>query len=399
MKNNSLYIASRYILAKKGSHAVTFITWLAAFAMMIAIASMFIIISVFSGLEELNKDIIANVHADLTVKNKSGKTISDINKVVSVLKSNQDIAHFSKVIEEKIYLDFRNNGEIAYLRGVDSAYTSVNPINKTLLYGSYPSFEFSNEVLIENQLDNRLSIPANSDQDFATIYMPKPGKGIIQNEDDIFNRKEIFVTGIFPGNDQLDNYIISPIDLAQNLLSLPKGSTYQIVIKLKNPANADQVKANLLSQLKDCTISTKSEDNAAFWKMINTEKLMIYLIFALVIFITTFNLAGAVTILQLDKKPQAKSLISLGFTIKELRHTYFYTGALIVLFGTISGLILGSLICILQLRTSLFMAGANLPFPVKIIFNNYIIVGSISLTFGFIISWIFSKVSKNLSKF
>ncbi|MGV4412865.1 ABC transporter permease [Chryseobacterium sp. T1] len=399
MKNNSLYIASRYILAKKGSHVVTFITWLAAFAMMIAIASMFIIISVFSGLEELNKDIIANVHADLTVKNKSGKTISDINKVVSVLKSNQDIAHFSKVIEEKIYLDFRNNGEIAYLRGVDSAYTSVNPINKTLLYGSYPSFEFSNEVLIENQLDNRLSIPANSDQDFATIYMPKPGKGIIQNEDDIFNRKEIFVTGIFPGNDQLDNYIISPIDLAQNLLSLPKGSAYQIVIKLKNPANADQVKANLLSQLKDCTISTKSEDNAAFWKMINTEKLMIYLIFALVIFITTFNLAGAVTILQLDKKPQAKSLISLGFTIKELRRTYFYTGALIVLFGTISGLILGSLICILQLRTSLFMAGANLPFPVKIIFSNYIIVGSISLTFGFIISWIFSKVSKNLSKF
>lgn len=399
MKNNSLYIASRYILAKKGSHAVTFITWLAAFAMMIAIASMFIIISVFSGLEELNKDIIANVHADLTIKSKSGKTISEIDKVASILKSNQDIAHFSKVIEEKIYLDYRNNGEIAYLRGVDSAYTSVNPIDKTLIYGKYPSFEFSNEVLIENQLDNRLSIPANSDTDFATIFMPKAGKGIIQNEDDIFNRKEIFISGIFPGNDQLNNFIVSPIDLAQNLLGLPKGSAYQIVIKLKKPANADLVKAQLISQLKDCTISTKSEDNAAFWKMINTEKLMIYLIFALVIFITTFNLAGAVTILQLDKKPQAKSLLSLGFTIKELRRTYFYTGVLIVIFGTLSGLILGSLICLLQLRTSLFMAGANLPFPVKIVFNNYIIVGVISLTFGFAISWVFSKVSKNLSKF
>lgn len=373
---------------------MTFITWLAAFAMMIAIASMFIIISVFSGLEELNKEIIANIHADLTIKNKSGKTISDINKLTSVLKSNQEIAHFSKVIEEKVYLDFRNNGEIAYLRGVDSAYTSVNPIQKSIIYGQYPSFEFSNEVLLENQLDNRLSIPANSDKDFATIFMPKPGEGIIQNEDDIFNRKEIFVTGIFPGNDQLDNYIISPIDLAQDLLNLPKGSAYKIVVKLKNPANANNVKAELLSKLENITIRTKSEENAAFWKMINTEKLMIYLIFALVIFITTFNLAGAVTILQLDKKPQAKSLISLGFTIKELRRTYFYTGALIVILGTVMGLLIGSLICFLQLQTNLFMAGANLPFPVKIEFKNYIIVGLIALIFGFLISWIFSKVSK-----
>ena len=68
---------------------------------------------------------------------------------------------------------------------------------------------------------------------------------------------------------------------------------------------------------------------------------MILLIFALVIFITTFNLAGAIIILQLIKKDQAKSLISLGFTISDLK-TYFNTGLLIVLFGVIfNGLILG----------------------------------------------------------
>jgi lipoprotein-releasing system permease protein len=76
--------------------------------------------------------------------------------------------------------------------------------------------------------------------------------------------------------------------------------------------------------------------------MINTEKLFIYLIFALVIFITTFNLAGAIIILQLDKKEQAKSLISLGFPLSHLRQVYFYTGVLIVILGIISGLILGT---------------------------------------------------------
>ena len=127
-----------------------------------------------------------------------------------------------------------------------------------------------------------------------------------------------------------DNTIISPLELAQQLLNLPKNSAYQIVIKLKNPDNADLVKADLQNLLgSKYELKTKSEENAAFWKMINTEKLFIYMIFALVIFITTFNLAGAIIILQLDKKEQARSLISLEMNLKALRNIYFYTGILI----------------------------------------------------------------------
>ncbi|MDP9956071.1 lipoprotein-releasing system permease protein [Epilithonimonas hungarica] len=392
---NAFYIASRYLISKKGSTAVTFITWLAAFAMVAAVAAMFIIVSVFSGLEELNKDMIANLHADLTIKSRTGKVLPNINTIQNSLKKNSEIAYFSKLIEEKVYLSYKNNGEIAYLRGVDSAYTNVNPINENIYYGKYPDFKYSNEVIMENSLDNRLSLPVNSSQDFATILMPKPGKGIIQQENDIFNKKDIFVSGIFPGNDQLDNYMIAPIELAQQLLGLPRSACYQIVIKLKNPNNAEIVKSNLSKELSDkISINTKSEENAAFWKMINTEKLMIYLIFGLVIFITTFNLAGAITILQLDKKEQAKSLVALGFNKQNLRMIYFFTGLLIVFFGIIAGLVIGSALSIMQIYTGFFRASETLPFPIKIELINYIIVSGVALFFGLSISWIFSKVNK-----
>ena len=395
MKNIAFYIASRYLLSKKGSTAVTFITWLAVGAMTVAVTAMFVIISVFSGLEDLNKDLISNLHADLTLKSSTGKTIKTIDKVDNVLKSDKEISSFSKVIEEKIYISYNGKGDIAYLRGVDSAYTKVNPIDKDVFYGSYPSFEYSNEVLMENSLDNRLSIPIASSGDYATLFMPKPGTGIINKEEDIYNKKDILITGVFPGKDQLDNYIISPIELTQELLNLPKHSAYQIVIKLKNPDNTDSVKQRLLSSLgKDVEIKTKEEENAAFWKMINTEKLFIYLIFALVIFITTFNLAGAIIILQLDKKEQAKSLISLGFPLSHLRRIYFYTGILIVVLGVISGLILGTALCYFQLYTEFFKANETLPFPVRIVGKNYFTVAITASLFGFIISWAFSKISK-----
>lgn len=398
-KNTALYIAKRYLLAKKGSTAVTFITWLAAIAMMVAVAAMFIIISVFSGLEDLNKELISNLHADLTVKSKSGKVLPNLKQLEKSLKSETEIANYSKVIEEKIYLDYSGKGDIAFLRGVDSAYVFVNPIDKNIFYGTYPSFKFSNEVLMENGLNNRLSLPVGSGTDFATVYMPKAGKGIINKEEDIFNKKEIYVTGVFPGNDQLNNYIIAPLELSQELLNLPKNSAYQIVIKLKNAELANDVKSDLSKKIGNSyEITTKNEENAAFWKMINIEKLFIYLIFALVIFITTFNLAGAIIILQLDKKEQAKSLISLGFPLSHLRKTYFYTGTLIVIFGIIIGLLLGTLICFIQLQTGIFKANPTLPFPVRILPQNYLIVSATALLFGLSVSWIFSKINRQYIK-
>lgn len=364
--------------------------------MSVAVAAMFVIISVFSGLEDFNKTLISNLHSDLTIKSTSGKTIKNLKKTCEVLKNNKEISSFSRLIEEKTYINYNGKGDIAYLRGVDSAYIKVNPINKTIFYGKYPSFEYTNEVIMEHSLQNRLGIPVDSDKDFSTIFMPKPGTGIINKEEDIYSKKEIIITGIFPGNEQLNNYIIAPVELAEELLNLPKNSAYEIVIKLKNPENTEFVKQDLLKTLgKNIEIKTKEEENAAFWKMINTEKLFIYLIFALVIFITTFNLAGAIIILQLDKKQQAKSLISLGFPLTHLRMTYFYTGLLIVLLGVVSGLLLGTALCYFQIYTELFKAVEDLPFPVKIVGENYFIVASIASVFGFAISWFFSKISKD----
>ena len=398
--NTPFYIALRYLIAKKGSQAVTFITGLSAIAMTVAVMAMFIVISIFSGLEELNRELVSNLHADLTIKTK-GKKLENTDKIISILKEETEIKAYSKIIEEKVYLNYNNNGEIAYLRGVDSLYTLINPIDKSIIYGDYPSFRYNNEVIIEGLLDNRLSIPVGVEdyQNPPTIFIPKAGEGILNKEEDIFNKKSIFVSGIFSGNEQLNNYIIAPINLAQELLDLPENSAYQIVIKLYTPEKAEAIKSSLLKKINDDNIyiNTQLEENEAFWKMINTEKLIIYLIFVLVIFITTFNLAGAIIILQLDKKQQAKTLISLGFTFNQLQKIYFYTGTLIIGFGIIFVLFLGTLVCLFQMYTGFFKAsaGIDLAFPVKITIFNYMLVLTSSSILGLTISWLSSKINKN----
>ncbi len=396
MKKPSFYIAKRYLFAQKGSTAVTFITWLAVGAMSIAVMAMFIIISVFSGLEDLNEEIIADLHADLTIKSKSGKRLNHIDKIQKTLKNNPEILHYSRVIEEKAYINYGDKGDIAFVRGVDSAYVFVNPIDEKIVFGSYPSFEYSNEVAMESQLNMRLSLGVQDGADFATLLMPKAGKGLIKKESDIFNKRNIITTGIFTDGGDLKNYIIAPIELTEDLLNLPKNSAYQIVIKLRNPSLANEVKTKLLSSFhQDYIITTKAEENATFWKMIKMEKLFIYLVFVLLIFITCFNLAGAIVILKLDKKEQNKSLVSLGVSMQGLRKIYFNTGVLIVAIGVISGLLIGSLICYFQIQTGYFKGGENWVFPVKITLFNYITVATISLVLGISVAWFSSKIDKN----
>ncbi len=130
--------------------------------------------------------------------------------------------------------------------------------------------------------------------------------------------------------------------------------------------------------------------------MINTESFSSILFLHSYIFITTFNLAGAIIILQLDKKEQAKSLISLGFPLSHLRKTYFYTRNYNCCFRSGIRIILGSALCLFQQYTEFFKAVADVPFPVKIVVENYFIVAAYPLQYSeFSISWFFSKLSKD----
>ena len=83
--------------------------------------------------------------------------------------------------------------------------------------------------------------------------------------------------------------------------------------------------------------------------------------------------------------------------LKSLRNVYFYTGLLIVFFGIISGLIVGTIMCYVQINTGFFKAGSNtdLAFPVRIIPLNYVIVSATAGVFGLFVSRLFSKVNKS----
>lgn len=363
------------------------------FAIAIATCAMFVILSVFSGLESFNIKLFSDINPDLKILPVSGKTLPNLNKVEKVLSANKNIYAYTKVIEEKVYVMYDDKDEIAFLKGIDENFLKVVKIDTCFQVGKFPSVSkktaFSKEAAFGNALAYHLGIPLDSTS-LVALYMPKPGKGLL-TIDNAFEKSNVYMKGVFALNDQYENYIFVPISTAQRLLNLPLESAFSIEIKLKNK-HVISTQSQLKSELgKQYQVLTRQEQDASFLKMMKVEQLFIYMIFILVIIIASFNLAGAIIIIILDKKNQSKSLISLGYSIKGLKILFFTIGVIITISGVILGIILGTILIWLQARFGLVMANSFMPFPIKFSIYNYFMVLGTVLFIGVLISFLSSR--------
>lgn len=389
------YAILTIFFAKRKITGVNIITSIAVFAITIATSALFIILSVFSGLEKMNIQFFSNVNPDLKVIAAKGKTIPEIDKITAKLDSNGNISAYSKVIEEKVSIDFQDKQDIAYIKGIDEKYNQVVRIDTTLLAGNYFTFETDYQILASDGVARRLQMYIDQ-QNTAQLMMPKPGTGLISSEEEAFNRAYASPNGVLFINEQYDKYIFSPIGLTQDLLKLDKNQAYAIEIKLKNNQNLATAKKALQADLGNSVIvQTRQDLDATFLKVMNVENLIIYLIFTLVIIIASFNLAGAIIIIIIDKREQIKTMWSFGLPKNKIKQIFFNTGLLITLFSIFFGLLLGTTIGILQNKYSLVMANPFVAFPFEFTVGNFLVVIATVLLIGGGVSYIVSRKLPN----
>ena len=379
------------VFAKRKVTGVNIITSIAVFAITIATCALLIILSVFSGLEKMNIQFFSNVNPDLKISPAIGKTIPDLNQVIQKLESDPQIIAYSKVIEEKVSIEFDNKQDIAYIKGVDEHYTRVVRIDTTLVAGNYFDFETPYQILTSDGVARRLQMYVDSRYG-ARLMMPKPGTGLISSEEEAFNSVVANSVGVVFINEQYDKYIFSPIGLTQILLQLPENSAYSLELKTKPGTSLNSIKKSLQNSLgNSVVVQTRQDLDATFLKVMNIENLIIYLIFTLVIIIASFNLAGAIIIIIIDKKRQIKSMWSFGMNREQIKQIFFQTGLLITVFSILFGLILGGIIGVLQKKFSLVMANPFVAFPFEFTLRNFIIVILTVLLIGGGVSYLVSR--------
>ena len=144
-------------------------------------------------------------------------------------------------------------------------------------------------------------------------------------------------------------------------------------------------------------IQTREQLNSVFYKMLNTENLVSYLVFTLILIIALFNVIGAILMMIIDKKDNLKTLFHLGSPIREIRKIFVLQGFLLTVYGLIIGLIIAIPFVLLQKKFGFIMITQSLAYPVEFHFTNVLIVVITIVVLGFLAAKIASgRISKKL---
>lgn len=401
--NVSLYIAKRYLLSKSDNNAINYITIIAALGVIIGSAALFIVLSGFAGLKDFSLQFSSVVDPDLKALAINGKTITIASKDLEKLNQLEDVAHFSKVIEERVFLEYDDKTLLASIKGVDENYTKVTSIDSIVKLGSWLEPK-ALQVVTGWGISRELSFGVLDYGKSLNLYVPKPGKGQITSVKNAFNTINVVNVGIFDVNEELNNsYVFASLETAQALLNYTKNQVTALEFKLEETADEDAVKAEIISILGDGVIVKNREQlNDALYKMLNTEYLAVYLIFTLVLIIALFNVIGSIIMMILDKKNDISTLFNLGVNTASIRKIFFFQGSLMTVIGGFIGVLLGFILIVNQLYGPEFLKiyiTSSLPYPVTLKFTNLIIVLLTISVLGITASKIASsRITKDLIK-
>ncbi len=396
--NFPLYIAKRYLFSKSSNNAINIITIIATLGVIVSTVALFIVLSVFSGLKSFSLSFIRTADPDLKITSVEGKSFYYTDSIEKILVKNK-IAAYSKVIEERVFLSYKDKSHVASIKGVDTNYLNVNRLDTAVYFGNWVNYDAKYTVVVGSGISNALSVGAYNFLESLKIFVPKPGKGYITNPKTAFSQINTQPIGIYRLTDDLDKkFVYANLRLVQELLNYKSNQISAIELKLVNNSDLYDIQDELQLDLgRKFKVQTREQLNSVFYKMLNTENLASYLVFTLILIIALFNVIGAIVMMIIDKRDNLITLFNLGSTINEIRKIFVLQGFLLTVFGLMIGLILAIPFVILQKKYGFIMITQSLPYPVEFHLTNVLIVILTIVVLGYLSAKIASaRISNKL---
>lgn len=391
--NVPFYIAKRYLFAKKSRNAINIISSISVGGVAIGTMALIIILSAFNGLDDLVRSLFSTFDPDLKITVAEGKTFSSEHEQIQKLNNQEGILFLVEVIEENALLRYGEKQYIATIKGVSDDFVKMSGIDSMIYDGEFLLRDHKNSYAVVGQgIAGNLSIGLH----FITpiqIYVPKRTKNVILSPDKAFNRKYIFPSGFFAIQQDFDSkYIIVPIEFARELLDYTTELT-SIELKVNPSFSVDRIQNELKLILgPEFEVKNRYEQQEFVYKIMQSEKWAIFFILTFILIIASFNIMGSLSMLIIEKKKDIETLRNLGANLQLIRKIFLFEGWMISILGAVTGLILGSTVCILQQQFGLVKIQGGESFvintyPVSMEITDFMFVFLTVLFIGYFAAW------------
>ena len=401
--NVSNFISKRYLFAKKSRNIINLISLISLFGLLVSAASLVVILSGFNGIQKYVEDVYGKFSASLYIYPKTGKFIQESDSIFSKLELNNKVKYYSKIIEETAMLKFENKWVTAKVRGIDT--TTYNKLNwsSNLIEGDGKLYiENYPKILLGYGIQNELQIPYNENinNEIKIFSISNKKQLSIQNQS-LLKKNNLIFGGVYTINPELDfSSAMVDYNTANLIFERQNGANY-IEVFLKDNEEIFSAKKHLTTQNPDYIFKTHKENNQLIYAASDAEKWIVLAVLIFVLILSSFTVVASITMLIIDKKKDIKSLIALGCDTKTIKNIFFKEGLMISYLGSISGLIIGTIICLIQMKFHLLkLENAAIEYwPVLIKSQDLLLLLAILFVTGFVSAYLPGKILVNkLSK-
>jgi lipoprotein-releasing system permease protein len=353
---------------------------------------MIIVFSVFNGLESVVKDLYKAFYPEVKVSVINGKFFTaDANKMAA-LKNIPGVRNVTLVIEDNVLASsYNDEKKIIQLKGIDDNYFAVNNVRQYIVLGdSNVSTGHPYTAIAGHRILNELGADVTNVFSNIELFYSNPNVTNPElNPLDAYQSLSIHPAGAFSVQDEFDSkYVLAPISLVQRLFNQPgKYSS----IEISTDGKPNEVREQLQKLFGPAyRVETRYEQNKTMYMIMGGEKWAIYAILVFVLLIATFNMVGALSMLVLEKQKDIAILRVMGALPDTVKTIFLLEGMLWALLGGVAGIVLGTIICGLQLWFGFVkLRGSFLleAYPIEIQLSDLLLVLATILSVGLLAAW------------
>ena len=395
--NLPLFIARRYFFSKRKR---SFISWLSVFSMLgvgVGTLALVVVLSVFNGMEELNRQLFRSFEADMTILPRQGKRLAAPASLLNKLRQVTDVQVLTPVIKDNALARYADAQTVVQIKGVDNTYTQRQQLDSAIVEGEFRIQERGiNYAVVAEGIRNDLSISTDDILTPLELVYPNSSETISALNTDALNRVALTVAGVFFIEARYDDFVLAPLSVVRQLIGYGPDDVTGIEIQTKPDAVESKQVAALKTTLQAVAgdvwlVQTRDDLNKDLFRAIQFEKLFTALTLSLIILVSSINIFFSLSMLVLEKKADINILYALGATRGLVRGIFLIEGAIIALTGATVGLVLGVLICGLQQQFGLVKMGTVTSivdaYPVRLETNDLLLTGFVAVAVTLITSW------------
>ncbi|PSL28698.1 FtsX-like permease family protein [Dyadobacter jiangsuensis] len=391
----SYRIAVRYFFSRNKRSFISLIARIAMAGVAVGTMAMVVVLSVFNGMEDLNRKIFQTFDSDVRIVPAEGKRFKMTPALMAELKAVKGVKLVTKVIEDNALARYGSQQTIIRLKGVDSTFEQQKQLDTAIIEGSVKLVGENGTpyAIIAEGIRNALSISLEDIFTPLELLYPRTGtKTLNLTSPEAFNQLNLRPGGVFSIESRYDDYIIAPLKQVESLMGY-NGELTALEVYIAPGYTEKDVSEEIGGKLgKTFVVKDRDSLNADLLRAIKLEKLFVAVTLSLIILVAAINIFFSLSMLAIEKKKDVSMLFAMGATQSLVRRIFLAEGAIVAFSGAIAGLLGGIIICWLQMRYGFVSMGMTTSlvdaYPVKLIWEDILYTGVIVVMITMVVSYI-----------